>query len=396
VLWGAGNEDLTVLVHDIERAVRGVMSHFQTVPYTRYVFILHLADGMYGGLEHCASTVCLVDRWGFVRPSDYERILGLITHEYFHTWNVKQIRPAPLGPFDYQRENYTRQLWLVEGVTSYYDNLIMCRSGMITQARYLDLLASDIASVQRTPGRQLQSLAEASFDAWIRYYRPDENSVNVSVSYYVKGAVVAFALDMLIRRHSQGRASFDDVLRALESRYPLHLPGIPEDDTMERLIAEVCDIEYALVAQFFAAYIYGRDELPYAELLATVGLHAQWHHVDDITAGMGLTLRQDGQRLLVSAVFLDSSAMHAGIAPHDEIIALNGNRVDLARWRARMRDQVVGDVVTVSYFRRDELRTVSVVLEAEPATALRLQRQGDGVEFERWLAAPIVMGQDGE
>jgi predicted metalloprotease with PDZ domain len=267
---------------------------------------------------------------------------------------------------------------------------------MITQARYLDLLASDIASVQRTPGRQLQSLAEASFDAWIRYYRPDENSVNVSVSYYVKGAVVAFALDMLIRRHSQGRASFDDVLRALESRYPLHLPGIPEDDTMERLIAEVCDIEYALVAQFFAAYIYGRDELPYAELLATVGLHAQWHHVDDITAGMGLTLRQDGQRLLVSAVFLDSSAMHAGIAPHDEIIALNGNRVDLARWRARMRDQVVGDVVTVSYFRRDELRTVSVVLEAEPATALRLQRQGDGVEFERWLAAPIVMGQDGE
>jgi len=396
VLWGSGNEDLDVLVHDVERAVRAVMGHFRTVPYTRYVFILHLADGMYGGLEHCASTVCLVDRWGFVRPSDYERILGLITHEYFHTWNVKQIRPAPLGPFAYQHENYTRQLWLVEGVTSYYDNLIMCRSGMITPNRYLELLAADIASVQRTPGRHQQSLAEASFDAWIRYYRPDENSVNVSVSYYVKGAVVAFALDMLIRQHSQGRASFDDVLRALEARYPLSLPGIPEDDTMERLIAEVCHIDEALVVRFFAAYIYGRDELPYAQFLATVGLQAQWHHVDDITVSIGAMLRQDGHRLMVSAVFVDAPAMQAGIAPHDEIIALNGNRVDLTRWRARLRQHAVGETVTISYFRRDELRTVSVVLAAEPATALSLQRHGEVSQFERWLAAPAVTTQDGE
>lgn len=396
VLWGSGNEDLEVLVHDIERAVRAVMGHFRTVPYRRYVFILHLADGMYGGLEHCASTVCLVDRWGFVRPSDYERILGLITHEFFHTWNVKQIRPAPLGPFDYQHENYTRQLWLVEGVTSYYDNLIMCRSGMISPTRYLELLAADILSVQRTPGRHVQSLAEASFDAWIRYYRPDENSVNVSVSYYVKGAVVAFALDMLIRRQSQGQASFDDVLRALETRYPLSVPGIPEDDTMERLIAEVCHIEYACVAQFFAAYIYGKEELPYAEMLATVGLYAQWYHTDDITAGMGVTVRQDGHRLVVSAVFVDAPAMQAGIAPHDEIIALNGNRVDLTRWRARLREHNVGDTVTVSYFRRDELRTATVVLGEEPATALRLHRQGDAPLYEHWLAAPAMQGQDGE
>lgn len=396
VLWGSGNEDLDVLVHDIERAVRGVMCHFGTVPYSRYVFIMHLADGMYGGLEHCASTVCLVDRWGFVRPSDYERILGLITHEYFHTWNVKYIRPAPLGPFDYQHENYTRQLWLVEGVTSYYDNLIMCRSGLITPTRYLELLATDIASVQRTPGRHQQSLAEASFDAWIRYYRPDENSVNVSVSYYVKGAVVTFALDMLIRQHSQGRASFDDVLRALEARYPLSSPGIPEDDTMERLIAEVCHIEYALVARFFAAYINGREELPYTEFLATVGVHAQWYHADDITAGMGITLRQEGQRLLVSAVFVDSPAMQAGIAPHDEIIALNGNRVDMARWRARMRQQVTGDTVTVTSFRRDELRTATVVLAAEPANALSLQRHGDASQYEHWLTAPMLTGHNGE
>ncbi len=390
VLWGSGNEDVPRLMRDIEQIVQSVAAQFAQVPYRRYVFILHLADGLYGGLEHRNSTVCLVDRWGFVREHDYERILGLIAHEFFHTWNVKRIRPAPLGPFDYQRENYTRQLWLVEGVTSYYDNLILCRSGLISPQRYLELITADIAIVQQAPGRHVQSLAEASFDAWIRYYRPDENSINVSVSYYVKGAVVVLALDMLIRRLSQGTRSFDDVLLALEARYPLHLPGIPEDDTMVQLIAEVGGIDREDVAEFFAAYIGGYAEVDYAELFATVGLEPRWMHSNDGAHGIGVNVRQDGTRLVVSSVLQDSPAMRAGIAPHDEIVALNQNRVDVSRWRARMAEQTVGTLVNVTFFRRDELRTVAVQVVANSPTALTLSSvafpsgtQAD--EYRRWL-----------
>lgn len=392
VVWGHGNEHLDVLVHDIERIVRAVRAQFAQLPYQRYTFILHLADGLYGGLEHCHSTVCLCDKWGFAKPRDYEKILGLITHEYFHTWNVKRIRPAPLGPFDYFHENYTRQLWLAEGVTSYYDNLIMCRAGLITPARYLELLADDISSVQRTPGRQLQSLAEASFDAWIRYYRPDENSPNVSISYYIKGAVVVFALDMLIRRVSNGTRSFDDVLRLLESRYPLSLPGIPEDDTMIRVIAEVVGGHVQQIAQFFADYISGTGELDYDDICAVVGIAPHWHVGDDGNVTIGVRLKQDGHRLLVATITPDGSAAQAGIAPFDEIVALNASRVDAARFKARLLEHAPGSMIDITYFRRDELRTVSVPVEPTPLQHVQLcpvatPQPDQHAQLTQWLAA---------
>lgn len=392
-IWGQGNENIATLLIDIERAVRAVMAHFATVPYAQYLFILHLADGMYGGLEHAASTVCLCDKWGFAKQRDYERILGLITHEFYHTWNIKSIRPAPLGPFDYGQENYTRQLWLVEGVTSYYDNLIMCRAGMITPQRYLELLADDIATVQRMPGRTVQSLADASFDAWIRYYRPDENSPNVSISYYVKGAVVVFALDMLVRHLSHGRCSFDDVMRYLEHHFPWQKPGIPEDDTMQQIIATVIGGHRDAVDTFFAKYIFGTDELDYASLNALVGLYPQWHTGDDPATTLGATVRQDGARLVIATVVPDGPMHRAGLSPADELVALNGVRIDQQRLKARLNEFHVGAEVIVTFFRRDELRQVVCHVAETPAQHLRLsplahQTDAQLITYQQWMSMP--------
>lgn len=392
-IWGHGNEHVATLLIDIERAVRGVMAHFATVPYQQYLFILHLADGMYGGLEHAASTVCLCDKWGFGKQRDYERILGLITHEFYHTWNVKYIRPAPLGPFDYGQENYTRQLWLVEGVTSYYDNLIMCRAGMITPQRYLELLADDIATVQRLPGRHVQSLAEASFDAWIRYYRPDENSPNVSVSYYVKGAVVVFALDMHIRQLTNGQYSFDDVMRYLETHYPWQKPGIPEGNAMQSIIATVIGGHRAEIDAFFDRYIYGTVELDYASLCDTLGLYPHWHTGDDPATTLGVTVRHDGYRLVVATVSPDGPAQRVGISPFDELVALNGMRIDQQRLRARLNELHAGSEVVVTYFRRDELRQATCIVVATPAqhvtlTPLVQQTDAQLLAYQRWVSMP--------
>jgi predicted metalloprotease with PDZ domain len=288
--------------------------------------------------------------------------------------------------FDYAHENYTRQLWLAKGVTSYYDNLIMCRAGLITPQRYLDVLAENITSVQRTPGRHLQSLADASFDAWIRYYRPDENSPNVSVSYYIKGAVVAFALDMAIRQWSNGTRSFDDVLCLLEARYPLYLPGIPEDDTMVHVISTVADAPVAVVAQFFADYIFGTRELDWEAICAMVGLQPHWHLGDEPMVTMGARLRQDDTRLVVASLTPDGPAQRAGLAPFDQIIAVNNNRVDAHRIKARLQEAKPDDLIDVTYFRRDELRQCRVKLAATQPTALTLL----SVAHADWCSSPAI------
>ncbi|MFZ9858604.1 MAG: M61 family metallopeptidase [Roseiflexaceae bacterium] len=397
-IWGHGNEHIATLLIDIERSVRAVMAHFAHVPYQQYLFILHLADGAYGGLEHAASTVCLCDKWGFGKQRDYERILGLITHEFYHTWNVKYIRPAPLGPFDYGQENYTRQLWLVEGVTSYYDNLIMCRAGMITPQRYLELLADDIATVQRMPGRHVQSLAEASFDAWIRFYRPDENSPNVSISYYIKGALVVFALDMLIRQVTNGTHSFDDVMRYLEAHYPWQNPGIPEGDTMQQIIATVIGGHRENIDTFFADYIYGTQELDYASICATVGLYPHWHNGDDPVTSLGVVVRQEGGRLVIATVSPEGPAYRAGISPFDELVALNGVRVDQYRLKARLNELQVGSDVVVTYFRRDELRQQTIQVIETPlqhVSLLPLMHQTDAQlqGYQQWIHMPQSRGK---
>lgn len=228
-IWGRGNEDEARLIADTRRIVEAQRDFFGGLPYRHYTFILHLLDGRGGGLEHRNSVTNQVDRWTFRPERNYERYLSLTSHELFHVWNAKRLRPAPLGPFDYRRENYTRLLWLVEGATSYYDNLLLTRAGLMAPERFLERLGEAIAQLQNQPGRLVQSLEQSSFDAWIKFYRPDENSANSSVSYYLKGGLVCFLLDMEIRACTGGRRSLDDLMRRLYVAYPISGPGIPEE-----------------------------------------------------------------------------------------------------------------------------------------------------------------------
>lgn len=374
-IWGRGNEDEERLVADTKRIVETQRDMFGGLPYRHYTFILHLADGR-GGLEHRNSVTNLLNRWDFKTARGYESFLGLQSHEFFHVWNVKRIRAEPLGPFDYTRENYTRQLWAMEGVTSYYTNLLLVRAGLMTPARYLETVADSIVSLQSLPGRALQSLEESSFDAWIKFYRPDENSSNTGISYYQKGSLVALLLDMEIRARTGGERSLDDVLRYLYETYPIDGPGIPEDGGYREAVERVAGGDFG---PFFARYIAGTDELDYDAALAHAGVALRWAHKEPRPDGqppawLGVATRTENGRLRVASLRSNGPAYAAGVSAGDEVVALDGWRVDDGRLSARVGERSPGDSLTLSVFRRDELLHIPVTLAAAPFDKLTLAR----------------------
>jgi predicted metalloprotease with PDZ domain len=391
-LWGRGNEDTGRLLADTRRIVETARDMFGGLPYRRYVFIIHLAESR-NGLEHRNSTVLLVDRWSFQPRASYEGLLGLISHEFFHTWNVKRIRPAPLGPFDYQRENYTRQLWAIEGVTSYYDDLLLVRAGLLEPERYLELLAEHIVYTQSTPGRAVHSLEQSGFDAWIKFYRPDENTPNSTVSYYTKGAVVALLLDLEIRQATGGARSLDDVMRHLFAAYSPDAPGYPEPDGFLRAVEQATGRPGAY-DDFFARYVGGTAELDYARAFGAVGLLLDWRPRNAAdTAWLGLRTKSDHGRTVVSVVYRDGPAETAGVYANDELLALDGFRIDEARLEARLGERRPGDRVTLSLFRRDELLHIPVTLAPAPPRRLALipdSRASDEqiALYLGWLSVP--------
>ena len=243
----------------------------------RYVFLITAVGEGYGGLEHRASTALLCSRDDLPRAGmreatqSYRTFLGLCSHEYFHTWNVKRIKPAAFTPYDLERENYTRLLWAFEGITSYYDDLQLVRAGLISESDYLEILGRSITSLLRTAGRMKQTVEEASFDAWIKYYRPDENSPNAQVSYYLKGSLIGLSLDLIIRSRTRGRKSLDDVMRTLWERYGKTGLGVPENG-IETLAAQVAGTS---LRAFFDRALRTTDELPLKQVLATVGVGMQ-------------------------------------------------------------------------------------------------------------------------
>lgn len=392
-LWGHGNEDPQRLLADTRRIVETARDMFGGLPYRRYVFIVHLADGRGGGLEHRNSVSMLVDRWTFQPHSAYERYLGLTAHEFFHVWNVKRIRPAPLGPFDYSRENYTRQLWAIEGVTSYYTDLLLVRAGLLAPERYLELLAERIQALQSQPGRAVQSLEQSSFDAWIKFYRPDENSVNSAISYYLKGELVALLLDVEIRHASAGARSLDDVLRLLHEAFPPEGPGYPEPDGFLRAVEQATGRPGAFDG-FFARYVAGTAELDYTRAFDTVGLLLDWGPRDSAPAAwLGLRTKSEHGRTLVSLVYRDGPAEAAGVYSGDELLALDGFRVDETRLEARLAERAPGDSVTLSLFRRDQLLHIPVALAPAPPRRLALIPDARASDeqialYLSWLAAP--------
>ncbi|CAN5451837.1 PDZ domain-containing protein [soil metagenome] len=305
-------------------------------PFRRYVFMLNAVDDGYGGLEHRASTALVAARRDLPRagapsatgplPDGYVTLLGLISHEYFHTWNVKRLRPAEFKRYDYTQENYTELLWFFEGFTSYYDDLFLKRCGLIDQARYLKLIGKTVNGVLGMPGRQVQSVAQASFDAWVKYYRPDENTINATISYYTKGSLVAMAIDLTLR--AEGKGNLDDVMRKL---WRASDGGpISEADILRELNA----VAARPMDKEIAAWVHGTGELPMQPLLARAGV--EWK-VEAPTLAQRVGLRVGESALTgvqVKGVLRDSAAEKAGLAAGDELLASNG-------WRLRRLDDAL-------------------------------------------------------
>ncbi len=302
-------------------------------PYAQYLFMLNVMDDGYGGLEHRNSTALACSRRDLPRqgeartPEGYTTLLGLISHEHFHTWNVKRLRPAELARYDYTQENYTRLLWFFEGFTSYYDDLLLRRAGLIDDATYLRLLAKNINQVLQTPGRRVQSVADASFDAWVKYYRQDENTPNATVSYYTKGALVGLCLDLALRR--EGRTTLDDVMRALWDR--CDAGPMSEDD----LLAVLEALSGRSFAREIAEWVHGTADLPLAEMLAAHGVALR---AEAAQPAQRLGLRvSEGQGLQVKVVLRGGLAEEAGFSAGDEWLAVEAHG---ETWRMQRLDDV--------------------------------------------------------
>ncbi len=389
VVWGQGNEDDQRLVADTQRIVETERDFWGGLPYDDYTFFLLLGGKTAsGGLEHRNSTSLFVPRFIFRPARNYERYLSLVSHEFFHTWNVKRLRAAGLGPFDYTQETYTPLLWAMEGVTEYYTDLLLCRAGLFSPQRYLERLADDIVTLQGTPGRQLQSLSCSSFDTWIKFYRPDENTVNTGISYYLKGALIALVLDLDIRQRTDNVHSLDQVMCYLYEHYPLEGPGMPAD-AYQQAIQQVAAID---ASDFFGHYINGTDEVPFAEYLASAGIDLQWsfkdqqHDGDGPRPTLGIRTKNENGQFKVANVLSDGPAAQSGMAADDELIALDDFRVaDEGTLHERLRDRQSGETVTLTVFRREMLMQLPVALGTPQQDALKLVPRSDVTEAQRVL-----------
>lgn len=395
VIDGDGNYDPERLRRDAQRLVEAAAEMMGELPYRDYTFLLMLAPTRGGGLEHLNSTALVYPRFGFATAEDWRSLDTLISHEHFHVWNVKRIRPDALGPFDYTRENYTRLLWVAEGLTSYYETLLVRRAGLLNDRQYLQLMAQEIQKLQQTPGRLLQSVEESSFDAWVKQYRPDENTVNSSISYYDKGAIVGLLLDLEIRRRSNGARSLDDVMRALYNDFFKRGRNYTPEDfrrTAERAAG-------GSLEEFFRRYVRGREELDYDAALAWAGLRLDTAsdaagRPAPAVADLGASLEERDGRLTVKNVPAGTAAYEQGLSAADQIVAVDGYRATLAFLNERLAGKRPGEQLTLTVFRGDELRTLPFKLGARAAAAYRIIPTANATDQQRrnyqaWLGAPF-------
>ncbi|MDB5972871.1 MAG: hypothetical protein JWQ90_5321 [Hydrocarboniphaga sp.] len=366
----------------------------------QYLFLTNVVAAGYGGLEHRSCTALICSRGDFPRAGkaemsrEYRTFLGLCSHEYFHLWNVKRITAAAFAESDLAREAYTRDLWHYEGTTSYYDDLFLLRAGVIDAPTYLDLLAEAATRLQRSPARLAHTLEDASFETWIKYYQPDENSLNASTNYYVKGALVSLCLDLTLRLKSA--VNLDEVMRALWDRYGSRDIGVPEQG-LATLAQQVSGLD---LSAFFEMALRSTAELPLAELLAEFGvsamLRASTSAIDEggrtasRSQGLWSGLRLRPGEVSVAAVLSDSPALRAGLSAGDQLVAIDGLRVTAQNWTRRLDACDAGREVRVDYFRGEELLSTTLAPLAAPLDTWTLtleEVEGEKLERRRqWLA----------
>jgi predicted metalloprotease with PDZ domain len=403
-ITGVHRTDMNRLCADLKKICEYQIRFFEPeswrAPFPEYWFLITVVGDGFGGLEHRASTALIVNRDDLPLAHEtpvtagYRKLLSLASHEYFHSWNVKRIKPEAFIDYDLANENYTRQLWFFEGFTDYYDDLVLVRAGLITPLEYLEVEAENIGKVMAQNGRLKQNVAEASFDAWIKYYRQDENAPNALVSYYQKGAIVALALDLTIREKTKGAKSLDDVMRALWNEFGKTRVGVPEA-AIEEIAARVTGLD---LHDFFAHAVYGTNDLDLVPLMKHVGVAMTFQvpgvaGTDAKTPALGAKIGSEiNSDARLVQVFDGGAAQLAGLSAGDSIIAIDGLRVTAMSLERRIKRYTVGTSIEVLACRRDEIKRFSLTLLAQPATTCSLITHDTPVEAKTrrsaWLQSP--------
>lgn len=391
-LTGIHRADNKRLIQDLTRICQTHWKMFGELPDLKeYIFLTMVTGDGYGGLEHRSSTSLMCSRDDLpltTEPAEpdekYRNFLGLCSHEYFHTWNIKRIKPECFMPYDLTTETYTRQLWAFEGITSYYDELALVRSGVISVNSYLELIGQTITRVLRGKGRFNQSIAESSFEAWTKFYKQDESAPNSIVSYYAKGALLALCLDLTIRQNTDDEKSLDDVMLYLWNNYGKKSIGLAEGE-IEKITSKITNLD---LNDFFEKYLYGVEELPLSDLLSEVGITFNLRpttSVDDkggkdnsdrnhnAPVSIGARFAADNLGAKITQVFSDESAEHAGLSAGDIIIAINDLQIKESNIDKIIGSYSVGDELTIHAFRRDELNVFKLIINNAELTTCYLQ-----------------------
>lgn len=366
-IYGMGNYAMEQMKTDMEKIVSAATNVFHGKnPNKNYTFIIHNVINAQGGLEHTNSCVLSVNRWTY--GAGYNDFLSLVAHEYFHLWNVKRIRPIELGPFNYDQENYTSLLWVMEGFTSYYDELLLVRAGYYSKEDFLKKLQSTINYVEGSIGSRVQPVAHASYDAWIKAYRPNENSANTTMTYYSRGSMLAAYLDALIVQKWNGKKCLDDFLNELLEEYAVNKKrGFTEMEfqaTLERFLEMDMD-------SFFEKYVNGTETPNFQEVFSKVGLNVIY--TGKPTASFGASFNQDEGKCTVKSIRSGGAAEDAGISVGDEIIACNGMRVDQASLENFIASLMVGEYCELIVSRDDIILNLQVKMDAYERPSYRLE-----------------------
>jgi len=378
-IYGPGNYDKNQLKIDMAKIVEAATDIFGSNPNKEYVFIIHNTNFGSGGLEHLESTTLNVNRWTY-QGSDYMGFLSLVAHEYFHLWLVKRLRPKALGPFDYDQENYTDLLWVMEGFTSYYDELILRRAGFYEEEQYVGKLISTLNYVEGSIGNKVQPVAHSSFDAWIKAYRPNENSSNTTISYYSKGHLVCAVLDAMMIEKYKGKKGMDDFLQILYKKY---YEKEKRGFTSEEFEQEISDFVGRDLTTFFEKHIYGTETVEYEKYFSPLGVELV--KTEGMVQGFGVSTRMDNGRLIVRSVSRGSMAEKAGVSPNDEIIAFNGFRVDQSSFMDFMDYLEVGDEFVLIISRDEQLMVIDAAMGMQDAVRYSFSFEEDNALQKYWL-----------
>lgn len=378
-MYGGGNYDKERLKVDMAKVIEQATAIYGENPNKHYTFIVHNFERGGGGLEHLNSTVLGASRNAYQTPEGYLGFLNLVAHEYFHLWNVKRMRPIALGPFDYDNENYTTNLWVAEGFTSYYENKLVLRAGFVDPKTFVDGLVTAVANVSNTPGAKVQSAAESSYDAWIKGYRPNENSNNTGVSYYSKGEVVGLLMDLEIAQATKGTKSLDDVMKAM------YLQGktLKRGYTDAEFKAMVEKISGKSFTDFWAKYVNGTHPVEYDKYFGYAGITIKNQNEGNNIPYIGVASKKTEGRIIISAISRNSAAWVDGLNVNDEVISVDGVGVEAALERMPViTSKKPGDVVTVKVKRDGIEKDIKITLKASPNIKLVGEIQNNAPESQ--------------